>query len=126
MYFPPYKYPPSEPLFTSSDLQLKENNEEAVDGGNDEDVPVEFSMLIVIGVNYRGLLTDQKSVGDRLVYDEAWDETAELLIIDEVKECKVGKNEISGGKIKSSEVGGREVGGRKVGGREVGRGEVRE
>ena len=46
----------------------------------------------------------QVSVRDGIAYDEAWDETAELLISDKVKKSEIGK-----GKIKSSEVGGSKV-----------------
>lgn len=44
------------------------------------------SYLIVIGVDDRGLFKGNKSVGDGLVYDEVWDETAELLISDDIKQ----------------------------------------
>ena len=46
-----------------------------------------------------------KSVGDGIVYDEAWDRTAELLISDEIKESEVLKSGLGGGERKNSEVG---------------------
>ena len=90
---------------------------------------MELSTLIVTGVDDGSLPTGYKSVGDGIVYDEAWDETAELLISDEVKESEVEKSGIGGGKIKSSEVGegqvqGNEVGESKVEGIEVEKSEV--
>ena len=41
--------------------------------------------LIVTGEDNGGLPTGYKSVGDGIVHDEEWNETAELLISDEVK-----------------------------------------
>ncbi len=35
-------------------------------------------------------------MGDGIVYDEEWDETAELLISDEIKESEVDKSGIGG------------------------------
>lgn len=93
----------SEPLIALSDIHLKENNEEAVDGENDESVLVELSTWNVVGVDSWGLQTGYKSVRDGLVYDKAWHETAKSLISDEVKESMVEKNRKSGDKIKSSE-----------------------
>ena len=61
---------------------------------------MELSMLIVTGVDDGGLPTGYRFVGDRIVHDEAWDETAELLISDEVKESEVEKSEIGGGERK--------------------------
>ena len=52
-----------------------------------------------------GAPTGYKSVGDGIVYDEAWDKTAELLISDEVQESEVVKRGIGGGERKTSEVG---------------------
>lgn len=40
-----------EPLESRSDIYLEENNEEAVNEGNHEDVPVELSTFIVIVVD---------------------------------------------------------------------------
>lgn len=62
----------------------------------DEDVWVELSALIVIGLDDGGFPTGFKPVGDGLVYDEAWDGTAELLFSDEAKESKVERSGISG------------------------------
>ena len=45
------------------------------------------------GVDDGSLPTGYKSVGDGIVYDEAWDKTAELLISDEVKESEVERVE---------------------------------
>ena len=56
-----------------------------------------------------GLPTGYKSGGDGIVYDEEWDEAAQLLIGDKVKESEVEKSGMSGGKMKSSEVGGNEA-----------------
>ena len=114
----------SEPLITPLEIPLEEDNEEAVDGGDDEDVPMELSTLIVTGVDDGGLPTSYKSVGDGIVYDEAWDETAELLISDEVRKSEVEKSGIGGAKIKSSEVGEGQVQGSEVGESEVERIEV--
>lgn len=51
----------SKPLFAPSGLPLEENDEEAVDGQDDHDVPVE---LFVSGVNKVDLPTGYKSVGE--------------------------------------------------------------
>lgn len=48
------------------------------------------------------LPTGHNSVGDRIVCNEGWDETAELLISDDVKENEVEKSGISGGERKKS------------------------
>ncbi len=45
-----------------------------------------------------------------ILYDEAWDETAELLVNNEVKEGEVGKSEIRGVRIRSNEVEGGKAG----------------
>ena len=44
----------SEPLNAPSDLHLEEDDEEAVDGKDDEDVPVELPRLVVTGVDKAG------------------------------------------------------------------------
>ncbi len=75
----------SEPFITPLEIPLEEDDEEAVDGRNDEDVPMELSTLIVTGVDDRSLPTGYKSVGEKIVYDEALDETVELLISNEVR-----------------------------------------
>ena len=67
------------------------------------------STLIVTGVDDGDLSTGYKSLGDGIAYDEEWNETAELLISDEVNESDVENSGMSGGKIKSSEVGGSEA-----------------
>lgn len=69
-------------------------------------------MLIVTGVNDGGAPTGYKSVGDGIVYDEAWDETAELLNSDEgKKESEVETSGIARGEKKHSELGESDVGG---------------
>ena len=49
------------------------------------------------------LPTGYKSGGDGIVYDEEWDEAAQLLIGDKVKESEVEKSGMIGGKMKSRE-----------------------
>ncbi len=95
----------SEPFITPLEIPLEKDNEETVDAEDDEDVPMKLSTLIVTGVDDGSLPTGYKSVRDRIGYDEAWDETGELLISDEVRKSKLEKSGIGVGKIKSSEVG---------------------
>ena len=57
----------SEPLITWSNLNLEED---------DKNVPAELSTLIVTGVDGVDLPNDHKDIGDGIVHDEAWDETA--------------------------------------------------
>ncbi len=45
----------SELLITLFDLYLKEINQEAVEREDDEDIPAELSMLIVIELDNKGL-----------------------------------------------------------------------
>ena len=92
-------------------IHLEQDNEEAVDGEDDEDVPIELSMLVVTRADNGGLPTGYNSEGDWIVYDEAWDETAELLISDEVKESEVEISGIGGDERKNREVGESEVAG---------------
>lgn len=47
----------SEPLVTPPEIPLEEDSKEAVDGGDDEDVPMELSTLIVTRVDDGGLPT---------------------------------------------------------------------
>lgn len=54
-------------------------------------------------------------MGDGIVYDKAWNKTAELLITDEIKESEVEKSGIGGGKTKSSEIGESQVQGSEMG-----------
>ncbi len=61
----------SKLLITPLEIPLEEDNEEAVDGEDDKDVPIELSMLIVTGIDDRGLPTSYKSVKDGIVYNEA-------------------------------------------------------
>lgn len=70
---------------------LEEDNEEAMDVEDDEDISVKLFILNVTGVNGGDLLT---TYGDEIVSDEAWDETTEFLISNEVKEYEVEKSEI--------------------------------
>ena len=79
---------------------MKKDDEETADGEGDEDVPVELSTLIVTEVDGGDLPTGHKTVGDWIVYDEAWDETAELFVSNEVKEGEVEKSEIHGVRIR--------------------------
>lgn len=62
-------------------------------------------MLIIIKINNKHLLTGYKSVRDRIIYDEVWDEKAELLISNKVKESKGKESGKNRGKINSSEMG---------------------
>ena len=55
------------------------------------------------GVDGGDLPTGHKTVGDVIVYDEAWDETAELLVSNEVNEGEDEKSEIRGVRIRGSE-----------------------
>lgn len=66
-------------------MHLEQEDEEMVDGEDDEDFPMELSTLIVTEVEKGSLPTGYKSLGNGIVYDEAWDETAKLLNIDEVE-----------------------------------------
>lgn len=66
-------------------MHLEQEDEEMVDGEDDEDFPMELSKLIVTEVEKGSLPTGYKSLGNGIVYDEAWDETAKLLNIDEVE-----------------------------------------
>ena len=59
------------------ELQIEEGKEEAFDGEDDEDVPVELSTLVVTGVDETVLPRGYKSKGHEILYDEVWDETAE-------------------------------------------------
>ncbi len=83
-------------------------------------------MLIITGVDDGCLPTDYKSVGDGIVYYQAWDETAELLISDEAWKRMVEMSGINRGKIKSREVGKGKVQRSEVGESEVGESEVGE
>ena len=116
----------SEPLINPLEILPKENNEEAIDERDDEDVSIERSTLIMKDVDNRGLPIGNKSVGDRIVYDEADDQMAELLISDEVRKNEVEKSGISEDKIKSSEVGDGQVQKVEVEESEVGESEVEE
>ena len=107
-------------------MHLEEDNEEIIDGGDDEDVLMELSTLIVTRVDKGGLPIGYKSLGNGIVYDKAWDETAELLVINEVKESSKEKIGISADKIKSSEVGEGQVEGSEVGESEVAKSETEE
>ena len=62
------------------------------------------------------LPTDYKSIGDGIVYDEVWDETAELLISNEVNKSEEEKSGIGGRERTNSEVGESEVERSEVGG----------
>jgi len=66
-------------------MHLEQEDEEMVDEEDDEDVPMELSTLIVTEVEKGSLPTGYKFLGNGIVYDEAWDETAELLNIDEAE-----------------------------------------
>ena len=95
-----------------------------IDGEDDEDVPMELSTLIVTEIEKGNLPTGYKSLGNWIVYDEAWDETAELLIIDEVEremksheaedgqlgESDVEENEIDESGVEEGQLEGSEVG----------------
>ncbi len=70
--------------------------------------------MIVTGVDGGDLPTGHKTVGDGIVYDEAWDETAELLVSNEVNEGEVEKSGIRGVRVRSSEAGGGKAGKREV------------
>ena len=68
-----------------------------VDKEDNEDVLMDPSTLIMIGVNDKILSTDYTTVEDRMVYDDEYDKTEFILISDEVKESKIKKNRMSGG-----------------------------
>ncbi len=85
----------SEPFITSSNLQFEEDDEEAVNGEDDGDVPV---TLIVTGIDDGNLPVAYKTIRDGIVYDE----TAELVVTNEVKEGEVEKRKISGVRIRAS------------------------
>ena len=57
-------------LITLFEIDLKEDNKEAVDGRDNEDVPMELFPLIVTRVDDRDLSIGYKSVRDAIVYDE--------------------------------------------------------
>ncbi len=62
----------SEPFITLSNLNLEEDDEEAIEGEDNQDVPLELStLLIVTEVGGRNLPTGYKAVRDEIVYDEA-------------------------------------------------------
>ena len=100
----------SEPFITLPNMYLEEDDEKMFNGEDDEDVSIELSTLIMTGVDKGSLPTSYKFLGNGIVYDKAWDETAELFVIDEVKGAlkeKIGSN---ADKIKSSEAGDGQLG----------------
>ena len=75
------------------------NKRSVIDGEDDEDVPIELSTLIVTEIEKENLPTGYKSLGNGIVYDEAWDETVELLIIDEAEDGQLGKSNVEESEI---------------------------
>ena len=90
-----------DPVVTSH-LKFEEVDEEAVDGEDDEDVPV---TLIVTEVDGGDLPVAYKTFRDGIVYDETWDETAELVVNNEVKEGELEKRKIRGVRIRIRKMG---------------------
>ena len=73
-----------------------------------EDVPVELSILVATEVDKVNLPTGYKSVGDGIVYNEEWDETAEVKKSEreqsDIKEGGVEEIETDMGGVDQSEV----------------------
>lgn len=67
-----------------------------------EDVPLKLSTLVVAEVEKENLLTEYKSVGDGIVYNEEWDGTAEVKKSE--REDGVEEREIFTGEVDTSEV----------------------
>lgn len=67
-----------------------------------EDVPLKLSTLVVAKVEKENLLTEYKSVGDGIVYNEEWDGTAEVKKSE--REDGVEEREICTGEVDTSEV----------------------
>ncbi len=100
-----------------------------MDSGDNEAILMELWMMIVRGIDDRGLPTGYRSVGDEIMNDKAWNETTELLNGDNVRNIDVENSGICDGKIKSSEVGEGQVQGShkyeiEVGVSELGESEV--
>ena len=104
-----------ELLITLLEIPLEEDDEKAVDGEDDEDVPIEVSTLIVTEVDDGGLPTCYQPVGDWIVYDKALNGTTKWFISDEFNKSKVERSEIRGGNMKMGEVGEGHVQGSEVG-----------
>lgn len=49
--------------------------------------------------------TGYNSLGNKIIFDNVWDETAKLLIIDDIKESSKEKIEITANRINSSKAG---------------------
>ena len=109
-----------EPFIYLLEKPLEEYNEKSVDSGDNKAILIELSMMIVRGIDDRGLLTGYRSVGDEIVNDEAWNETTELLNGDNVRNIDVENSGICDGKIKSSEIGEGQVQGSQIEESEVG------
>lgn len=52
------------------EISLIKDNREAVNRKDDEDVPMELSILIVIKIDNGGLPTSYKFIGDGIIYDK--------------------------------------------------------
>lgn len=116
-------------------MHLEQEDEEMVDGEDDEDFPMKLSTLIATEGEKGNLPTGYKSLGNGIVYDEAWDETAKLLNIDEVEgaiksreaeDGRLGKSDVKESEIEESGVGEGQVEGSEVGASEVAKGEAGE
>ena len=60
-----------EPFIYLFEKPLEEYNEKAIDIGDNEAILMELSMMIVRGVDDKGLPTGYRSVGDEIVNDKA-------------------------------------------------------
>lgn len=88
---------------------LEHVNNEAVDGGDNVDVSVELSMLVVTRVDNGGLPTGYRSIGDWIVrWSMGWG--SRILISDEVKKSELEKSGLGGDERKNQELGECEVG----------------
>lgn len=84
---------------------LEHINKEAVDGGDNVDVPMELSMLVVTRVDNGGLPKGYRSIGDWIVWwSMGWD--SRILISDEVKKSGIGGDERKNQELGECEVGG--------------------
>ncbi len=57
------------------EIHVEKYNKGMVDEENNEDVLIDLSTFIMIGVDDRILSTDYTSVEDKMIFDKEWDKT---------------------------------------------------
>ena len=83
------------------EITLKKDDKKTVDKRDNKDIPIKLSIIIVIRIDEKSYQICYKSMKNKLVYNEIWNEIAKLFIIEKINKNIIKISRVNKTKMKT-------------------------